>query len=276
MKKWIRKILVVVASLFGLVVLIGVVGFFLMRSTPSWYEHTAMTDEQREAAAQRAVNKLALVQNAAMQARVDELHSASTHPSEITISLTDDEINAFFEKWSVWQNIKESYERYFTEPAIALQDGRLILTARMKQLGAVASLQFDPQVDEQGHLNVKLTAVSVGVIPVPQKFMADYQHQAADAISPRLPAWRHRAAINSHGVANGSAISAVMGTLLVDMLNQQPADAVLFLPLIEGGSMAVKVRSVQIEDHTLTLVVEPMTAEQRTELVKRIKSGNDQ
>jgi hypothetical protein len=68
-------------------------------------------------------------------------------------------------------------------------------------------------------------------------------------------------------------VSAVMGQLLVDVLNQQSADAVMFLPLVERGSIPVKVLSVRIEGHTLTLVVEPMTAGERKDLVERLRSG---
>ena len=114
------------AMLLGGVVGIMLVLWMLMRGTPDWYHPRSMTVEQFEAAAQRATNKLAMVQNEAARARAVE-NAQRRHPSTstskpardpITVSFTDDELNAFFDKWSVFQGLKNSYEKYLSDPGV--------------------------------------------------------------------------------------------------------------------------------------------------------------
>jgi hypothetical protein len=62
--------------------------------------------------------------------------------------------------------------------------------------------------------------------------------------------------------------------LLMNALQGQPAEGVLFLPMIERGSIPVRMLSVQIEDHTLTIVAQPMSADERVAFLKRIQNGN--
>jgi uncharacterized protein YpmS len=278
MKKWTKKILFAVAILLAIGLIILLSGVVMLRGTPDWYQPGAMTAEQREEAAQRATNKLAIVQNAAVQMRVDEMQAATSPSTKsrdaITISFTDDEMNAFFEKWSVLQNIKANYEKFVTDPAIILQDGRIILAGRAKDIGAIVSFHFEARIDEQGRLDFKLVRILAGNLPLPQALVTSYQHQAAGEIDKNMPTWRRRASINSIGVANPSAISAAMGSLLENILNQQTADAVLFLPLLERGSIPVKVLDVQVADHALTLIVQPMTPPERAELLRKIRGDN--
>jgi uncharacterized protein YpmS len=268
-----KKALKIFAAIFALLLAGALIALSLARATPGWYQPLAMSAEQREAAAQRAMNKLATLQNAAVQVSESQTDGATTQPGPITISFTDDEINAFFGKWTVWKNVQASYEQFLSDPAIALVDNRLILAGRLKQVDGVASLQFEPRIDEQGQLNLKLVRIALGALPMPSAMVKTYQQQAASAISQQLPAWRRKASISAGGVANASALSAAMSGLLMDMLNQQPSRAVLFLPMVEHGSIPMKVLSVRIENHTLTLMVIPMTPQERAELVKRIRTG---
>jgi hypothetical protein len=269
MKKLVRFFLSVgVLLLASVLITMG-----LTRATPAWYQPLAMTAEQREDAAQRTTNKLALLQTAAVQIRENERNGAITQPDAITISFTDDEMNAFFDKWATLQNIRSNYEDILTDPMIVLQDGEVILSARMKKVNTVASLHLSVRIDGQGKLDLKLVRVQLGALPVPIKLLNNYRQQAAQMVSQDLPRLRDRAMISAGGVANASANSFGMSNLLVNVLEEQPAEGVLFLPMIERGSIPVKMLSVQIENHTLTLVVQPMTAGERTALLKKIKDG---
>jgi hypothetical protein len=257
-----------------------VVVYFLARGTPDWYQPQLMTADERDAAAQRATNKLVEVQNQAALARAEEHQGRSQPPSmtgsptdPITISFTDQEINAFFQKWSVWESVRASYEKYFTDPYIVIQNGQLILAGKLKELNAIASLEFEPRIDARGQLDLKLAHVLVGKLPLPQRLFAQYQDRATAGLEARLPMWRKYANIDSTGVANGNAISASMGQLLVNVLREQSSEPLLFLPMIEHGCLPVRVSDVKIEDHTLMLIVHPMTFDERAELLQRIRSG---
>ncbi len=281
MTRWKKRLWFAAATVLSIVVGLALTGWVLLHGTPDWYQPLAMSLEQREAAAQRATNKLAAVQNEAARLRAVERlarnHSASpvaTRPANaIIISFTDEEINAFFDKWSVWQNVKASYERFITDPCIVLKDGRLILAGHLREIDAVASVHFEPRIDDRGRLELQLMRVLGGKLPLPSGIFEKYQTKAANSVAAQLPHWQQRAAIDSSGVANSSAISAVMGQLMIAVLNEHPADPVLFLPLVERGSIPVHLSDVKIEDHSLILTVEPMTPEQRAQLLGRIRDG---
>ena len=73
--------------------------------------------------------------------------SAPSSRLPITVSFTDDELNAFFDKWITWNNWKAAYERHMIDPILILDDGRLILAGRIRELESVVSLHFEPRID---------------------------------------------------------------------------------------------------------------------------------
>jgi uncharacterized protein YpmS len=281
-KRWKKRLIVTGAMLLGGVIGIMLVLWMLMRGTPDWYHPRSMTVEQFEAAAQRATNKLAMVQNEAARARAVEnaqRRRPSTSTSKpardpITVSFTDDELNAFFDKWSVFQGLKNSYEKYLSDPYIVLQDGRVILAGRVKELGAIVSIHFEPSIDEQGRLKLRIGRVLAGKLPLPDAAVTQYHSKASSAIQKKMPGWRQQASIDSNGIPNASAIDAVMSEMLMNVLEERPSEPVLFLPLIDRGSVPVKVQDVKVQDHTLTLTVMPMTSDERGELLRRIRDGS--
>ena len=55
------------------------------------------------------------------------------------------------------------------------------------------------------------------------------------------------------------------------VLHDRPAEPILFLPLVDQGAVAVKLTHIDIDDHALTLTVEPLTSDERVDLLARIK-----
>lgn len=280
MNKWIKRLLVAAITLGVVLAVLAVVGWRLMRGVPDWYQPLAMSAEQRNAAARSATNKLALLQNRAAMARADEQvarlnpqTSPTTQSEEITITFSDDELNALLSEWSVWQSVRSSYEKYLKDPYVLMKDGRFILAGRIEELDAVASLHFEPTIDSQGRLQVKLARVLAGRLPLPTAAMSNYQKQAASAIARRLPTWRQRASIDGTGIANNDAVSVVLAELLMDVLGNQSSDPVVFMEVLSRGMMPVKLTGIRIEDHSLTLTVRPMNVEERTALLQHIREN---
>ncbi len=280
--KFFKRVLLLLSVLLGVAVVCCALGLWLFRAEPDWYKRPTFTAEQREAAAQRATNKLALIQNQAARARAQERMNrdgATTVPATnpagnaITVSFTDDELNAFFDKWVAWNDWKAGYERYISDPVIFLNDGRIILAARAKELNTVASLHFGPKIDSQGRLHVGLDRVLGGNLPRPAAVLGDYRRRLAQSMRQRLPQWRAAAAMDRSGAPNSSAISATMAALLLHVLADEPAYPVLFLPLVDRGAVAVKLSAVKVENRALTLTVEPLSAAERAALLERIKQG---
>jgi hypothetical protein len=277
-KKWKKRAGIALAALAGVVIGLLLVAWLLLRSTPAWYPVVTMSPEQREQAAQDAQNKLIVVQNAAAEARAHEYaatrrNAARPPTAQITLTLTENEINALLEKWTVWPVVRRGYERFMSDPRIVLEDGRLILAGHVAEVDSLASVHFAPRIDEQGRLRVELVRVQAGKLPLPQGLLSRYQQQATGAILRRLSGWRQSASIDDTGVANDNAIQAVMGKLLLNVINDQPSDPVTFVPLIDGKVLAVKLLDVSIEQRTLKLTVQPMLPPEREAALVRIRSG---
>ena len=281
MRKW-TKSLMLLAALF-LVTILAVVygGFRMFKGAPDWYRHSTLSAADREILARRAFNKFADIQNAAALVRRDEIASLSRQATDaaavpaasIVVSFSDDELNAFFEKWASYANWKSNYDRYVNDPLIILQDDRLILAGKVKDLDAVVSLELDPRIDADGRLNLHLKRILAGRLPLPQMFIGPYKDRLTAHLRQSLPRWRQLAAIDADGAANSELISASMARLFIHTLNHTSADPILFLPLVERhANVPVKVRAVKVEDHTVTMTVLPLDAKERAALVERIRA----
>jgi hypothetical protein len=272
-----RKLLLTVAIL--LVLLLGgmIVLLSLARADPDFYRPLSLTPEQRQAAAQRAENKLTDLQNRAARHRAAERAAARRDLNDpvtsITVSFTDDELNAFFEKWAVVGDWKQAYERYVEDPIVIVRDGRIILAGKVKELGVIASLHFEPRIDDAGMLDLRLVRVLGGRLPLPHGVIGRYETRLAAQLNRRLPAWQRAARFDESGAANSSAIAATLSKLLLNILRDKPTEPVLFLPVIGGeGNVPVRVTDLQLKDGEVTIVVEPMSHEQRAQLLARIRA----
>jgi uncharacterized protein YpmS len=278
MKKWLKRVLIGAAIALVVLVVLGIIAWRMTQGIPDWYRPDSLTVEQREAAAQSATNKLANLQNQTAYARAEQSAASysrlpATAPAGITISFTDDELNALLSKWSVWQSVRNSYQRFLSDPYIVLMDGRLILAGRVTELDSVASIHFQPSIDPQGRLNAGVARVLAGKLPIPQGMIDNYQKQAADGLNRRLPLWRVRASIDSTGIANNDAVSAAMGELVMNILQEKPCEPVVFMEVVSKGRMPVRISSLKIENHTVTLTVHPMTSAEREQFLQKVK-GN--
>src|SRR5688572_15596670 len=120
MKKWTRRIgltLVVLVAALGAFVLVS---WSLVRGTPDWYEPQVLSESERAEAANRADQKVAEtlswaadVQAAEVRRRLAATRAAvPAGPSVKTISFTEDELNAFFRKWSSKHEWHRAYSTY--------------------------------------------------------------------------------------------------------------------------------------------------------------------
>jgi uncharacterized protein YpmS len=283
MKNVLRKVLIGLAAVLAAAIVLSVVGIAMFKGTPTWYSDAAgdrPTDAQREQLARAAENKMIDAQNWAATLRADAQRSqyattATTARAEAShvIEFSDRELNALFDKWSVLYGWRDKYAEYLEDPRVILKNDRLILAGRMKELGAVASIQFRPQLDAQGKLRLDLVRVTGGKLPLPEAAWVKWRDVIVDATRKNLPSWRAQAKIDSSGAANFSAMAATLSRLLFAVAARQPAEPVLFLPLAgEKDSVPVKVANVAVETGKLTLTVEPLTPAERAALLQRIRT----
>ena len=288
MRNLLRKILIALAAVLAAVIVLSVVGIAMFKGTPAWYRVAAgdrPSDAQREQLARAAENKMIEAQNWAATLRADAQRAqyattattARAGASHV-IEFSDRELNALFDKWSVLYGWRDKYSDYLESPRVILQNDRLILAGRMRELGAVASFHFRPQLDGAGKLRLDLVRVTGGKLPLPEGAWSKWRDQIVGSARKNLPMWRAQARLDSSGAANFPAMAATLSRLLFAVAERQPAEPVLFLPLAgERDSVPVKVAGVAVETGKLTLVVEPMTPAERLALLQRIRTvqGNE-
>jgi len=288
-RKWLRTLLVVAAILLIAVLGTGLVMWRMVRAQPSFYHLVSLPREQMEAAAQSATNKFVTIQNQAARIHAGERAglrapppsagekgvsaTAPASPDALSVTFTDTELNAFFDKWSNFQNWKEQYQHYVEDPIVILKDGRIILAGKLKDADLIASLHFEPRVTQDGKLDLQLVQVLGGTLPLPESVISGYEGKIVDALHRQLPGWQRSASFDSGGAANHPLICATLAKLCMRMLNHEPAEPVLFLPIFgQKGSVPVRLTQVRIDDGSMTLTVEPLNHDQQTALLEHVKT----
>jgi hypothetical protein len=260
---------------------VALIGWRMFRGVPDWYAPNKRTAQDREAAYARADRQLQRVVHDAQEAQHRQAllatrpaGSAAADNQPIQISLTDDELNSFFQKWDQSFGWSAQYGKYLGDPQLVIHDGRLILAANVREMGTVMSIQFEPRL-EDGKLVMPVAQVMAGRLPLPESFWGKYKQRLSERVTEELPAWQRGARIGADGSADADAIAAGMSELLLDLLNDRPADAVLFLPYdirrLKSG-LPVRLTDIRIEGQTLTLTVTPLNATERQQLLERIRA----
>jgi hypothetical protein len=285
MKRLLRR------CLFALVLLIvglAIAGWLVrgrILARPSWYVRPVMDVETRAAAANSMDQKLIGTWNAALHAHAEELRArhanpasepATTQPAQaIVLEATEDEINASFNKWKATAGWNAGTGKYLREPVLAVEDGTIILAATVswKGMDTVVSLHFAPRLDGE-KLLVGLSRVTVGILPVPRSYFRGQVKAVTEAMDQKLPALRDAAHLSPRGWTDAATMQAAMAELLIDAVNDLPAEPALFLPEPHGGKdlryLPVRIIGIDISDKTLTLTVRPMDADQREALLRHI------
>jgi hypothetical protein len=279
--KWQKRILLIIAILLTGVLAVLAASYYLMKGVPDWYHPRHQTAQQRDNAARSAEQKLADVQNWAADAQAAEIRARSgrpaTTPTSATVTFTEDELNAFFYKWAEFYHFQDRYGQYLSEPVLVLQDNRLILAAQAQKLDAVVSFHFEPSVDDQGQLHLKLVRVLAGRLPMPDALWSSQKSRLERSIKAHLPRWQQDAIIDPSGIANDNAVMAGMGKLILHLLNNQPSQAVIFLPIIQNAGIRkvpVRLLDVSIAPHALTLTVDRLTSSERTEYLQQLRQAD--
>jgi len=290
--KWLKRLLRIVALVVVLAAVGAGVAWYLLRGRPSWYEVVKVDPVAQQAAAVRAENELKRTidwaaseqaeERAAIYAARGAPTGSSTTPASspstrrsLTVSFTEQELNAAFEKWGKAYGWDTAYGQYITDPRIVLHDGRLIFAGDVPSFGTVVSLHFQPAVDPQGRLQFELVRVLGGRLPLPEAAFDKYREKLEQKVRSSLAELQRGADIKPDGSANDKAVAAALAKLLLRVLDRQPGEAVLFLPANQGARVPVKLADVNMEGKSIGLTVQLMTPQERTELLQRIREPYD-
>ncbi len=269
--------------------------YVMLRRTPEWYQPDTSTPEQRSKAARAFQDVLTSIYNwggkhhaMAVRAKLSTNPSASESaqsaqaqallaekPDEsFQISFTDTQLNAFFDTWENTHDRRAWFEKYVMDPRLVLRENQLILVGKVKESQMVISLVFEPKLTSDGKLDLNLTNVFGGVLPMPDAMWSGQRMSIENTLRSKLPTYQQGATISPEGVANGDAGSAAMNQMLLATLQYKPASAVIFVPLDVqhlSQSLPVKITAFSIHDHTLQMTAEQMSEDERETFLHGLK-----
>jgi hypothetical protein len=124
-------------------------------------------------------------------------------------------------------------------------------------------------------LRLSIDGTQAGRLPVPRAVVEIQLRRLREMIEARLPRLRSDARIDTFGAVNGSAAAAAMSMLLLDLISDRPADAVIYMPVDErGSSVPLRITGLRIVEDQLTLDVVPvLDAAERSRLFDRIRKS---
>lgn len=282
--RFLRSVLLGLGILLVAAISVAAVGAYMYGRQPTWYRRPHWTAAEQKAVANSADQKFADVFSwaAAIQAqRVRQLKGTPAQPDENpaatkTVTLTEDEVNSFVDNWhdprhNGW---KDKLSPYFSDGRIVLQKRRLILAGESKDLGAVVSISFQPKIDDQGRLDLELSDIDAGRLPLPQALVQGRLDRLEGLLSNHLVDYQQAARMDRTDAVNGSAVAAQMTKLLLNALNGRPSDAVLFVPFDLRDlkrELAVKLTGMTVEDGSMSLTLEPLSLQEQKALLSRIR-----
>jgi uncharacterized protein YpmS len=258
------------------------------RSEPSWYHPHVLSEAEQKETANRADQKLAdaisWAASVQAQARRRELGKTTTGETPIgekTITLSEDELNSFFQSW---QNpdkseLQRRLKRYFSDGRVVLAQNEIILAGEAKGYGTLVSLHLQPSIDETGHLRLQWEGISAGMLPVPKSSVGGSLDKAQAALREQMAFWQRSADVDPTLTANAAAAEAGMSHLLLDALNDRASNPIFFVPFDLGdlqSSLAVRISGIQVEDGSITMTLQPLSAGDRAGVLQWIGQRDEQ
>ncbi len=285
MKKWLKRLLYLIALVLLAMLGASLFGVYLYRGTPSWYRARVATTQQTKDAANRADQKLLDLFSWAAGARAQQLRRihGTAKPDEPsvgarTVTFSDDEINSFISTWH-WQsaetsNLQQRISRYFTDGRVVFEDDAIILAGRSPEFGALASAEFYPSLDAQGNLRLDFAALRAGRLPIPRSAVANHLQRLRELLEQQLWLEQSDAKIDPALTANGPALAAAWLRLLLYALDDRPCQAVLVIPFDMSNlrrGLPVKLTAIKVVEGEITLTLEPLAQEDRQKLLDNLR-----
>ena len=255
--------------------------YWLAKRNPAWYRPQALSPRDMEAAANRAVAKMAALHNIANHSAAADSskqwrqsNGASTIPVDppLTITFTQDELTAFVAQWS--QLNSNRVDKYITGPQFVLEDGQILFAGRITEMDQVGVLRLQPSIDENGLLHLEIMGFSAGSLPLPESMVLKRLASSEAMLRKWLPDWQRSAKIAADG-ANNEAEKAAMTKLFLNTLHHQPSPAVVYLRIEAHKTVPMKLTHVAVGAGTLTLTVMPLDDETRKVTLRNLREPLD-
>jgi hypothetical protein len=285
--KWKKRILRGSASALAMLLIVGGISWYLYHQNPSWYHPQSASDEDHKTDANQAIQKLGGTFSWAAGIRAQFVRqsrgeSKSTEPmaGPNSITLSEDEINAFLQDWNdpeTW-DLQQGLQQHFSNGRVAMVDRQIILAAESKELGAVLSIVFAPTINDAGKLDLQMQGIFIGRLRIPRAALKGKLGELRQMLADGLAEDQTDVHISTSMVANPQAASASWTRMLIDAIDGRPSEPIIFLPFdlrVTSQLLAVHVTDVQISDGSITLTFEPIGTDRRKEIEDQLKRSID-
>ncbi|MEM8872739.1 MAG: hypothetical protein AAGD32_00640 [Planctomycetota bacterium] len=262
MKRWIRRILLVVAVL-GLFAVGGIGAvWWALGNEPDWYAEALERNRTSAASPDSAIINAA--------SAVNQAHRARTADDAITLTLSEAQLNGALQGKSTFDVAKALTDR-LEAPVIELTEGRITLAGRAVKLDRVVSITAEVAVEDD-LLVGEIVSLRGGRLPLPKTLLDQYREPGLRELRRKMPRWVRDAELQPNDLANDAAAAAVHGKVAQALLDEAPVDAVLMLPVDEGrsGWMPVRIESIEITEQAVTVVMRKLPVQQRVELIESL------
>jgi len=280
--KWIKPIFRSAAVVLVVLVVLTCVAIHRIHTMPVWYGAPRCTPQQWQEAGRHAKQVFeqtfswaADMQAKVVRARTEGWDSADT---SITIVLTEDEINAFYDACDnqATAALAELVNEFVTNLRITFIDGGVVMSGKPKDSRTILSFVFKPKVDDQGHLDLQLTDILAGTLRIPRVAMRKTLGKFHDDLAGHLATEGPRARIDAYGVVNRAEIAAAYSQLLLNCLADQASDAIVFVPFDAkdlSRALAVRLADIQAGGGKLSVTLRALSPVERESLTQKI-TGN--
>jgi hypothetical protein len=279
--KWLRRILMSFSITAVFLVISGTIGYHEYRAVPDWYIETPMSDADQKIAANSADQKLADMFSWAAGVQAFNARSLRGNPGQSpdnskTITLSDQELYAFLNAWNnpTLNDLEGRLSQDFTDPRVALTDGKIIFAGKSLKLGVIISATLEPSVDDSGKFHLQWDGISAGKLTIPRIAFAGRLGDFNSQLQDQLQRYQQSAQIDQTLNANSSASQACATRWLLDAVNGQPSDPTAFVPFDVGefqNAEAVKLTNIQISGGSIAITVQTLPPTDREAVLSQLK-----
>jgi hypothetical protein len=282
-----RRILWWVASLWATVAVCLLYSYRLARGTPEWYGPPVGTPEQRQMAAnesdQKFASALSFAADVAAAQRRRYRHGPG-NPADtmapLTLSFDELGLSAFVDKWEALAGVRgNALSHFLSDPRLALRDNRLVIAARLNDLGilngSVVSIQFRPTLDDQGRFWPGLSRVYDGRLPIPWVILNSPRARFRDSLARQLADAQAQAEITADGIANRNAAKCAWEKLALAALDSSCAEALILLPFDPTNSrdfVPLRLSRLDLSGGWVALTLSPLKDEELSTVLPAMKA----
>ena len=194
------------------------------------------------------------------------------------LELTDAQLNAFFQRWE--NNARQQLlDEYVEDPRLVIRDNQMILVGKVKSMGIILSLIFEPHLDDHGDFQLNLVRVQGGMLAVPDAMWAGKRDSIEQMLARKLPPFQAGASASPDGTVNGDTGSAAINEMLLAVLRSTTSPAIVFVPVETfklAPSIPVKITAMSMKGHSVKMTGRKMTPDELAGLMKTIKTTDPQ